>query len=78
MSEGIANVDLCDLTAEEAIEFLAQELNWKQEHLDPGLDGEWDNYSDRDKEFFRACIKWLLCFPGPINAALSNRLASQQ
>ncbi len=62
----------CCLSHEEAIECLAQELNWKQEHLDPSDEGDWENYSDSDKEFFRACVKWLLCFPDVIDAALSN------
>ena len=66
------------LSREEAIERLARELNWKQEHLDPSNEGDWGDLSECDKEFFRTCVEWLICFPDLINAALSNESVSQR
>ena len=60
------------LSRDDAVEKLAEQLAWKQEHLDPSDEGAWENYSERDKEFFRACVKWLLLFPELLEIALSD------
>ena len=45
------------------IERLAAELNWIQQRLDPSDDGDWETFSDAEKEFFRQSVKWLLAQP---------------
>lgn len=42
-----------------AIELLARELWSVQDHLDPG-EGDWESFDDRDKDFYRQSVKWLL------------------
>lgn len=42
-----------------AVELLARELWSVQDHLDPG-EGDWETFDDRDKEFYRQSVKWLL------------------
>jgi hypothetical protein len=48
------------MTRDEAIDRLAFELNWIQQRLDPDPDGDWAQYDERDKEFFRDCIRWIM------------------
>jgi hypothetical protein len=48
-------------TAEdEKVERLSRALHWKMEHLDPSWDGNWDRLSERNREFYRQCVKHLL------------------
>jgi hypothetical protein len=47
------------ISKEMAIEHLAEELQFKTEHLDPG-EGDWDDLTDREKEFYRQLVNWLL------------------
>jgi hypothetical protein len=48
------------MPADSAIERLARELHWKMEHLDPTEDSDWERLSDRQREFYRLCVRWLL------------------
>jgi hypothetical protein len=57
------------LPRDEAIEILARELQWKTEHLDPSGD-EWENLSDRQQEFYRQLVRWLLLHRDVLLAAL--------
>jgi hypothetical protein len=57
---------------QKAIEFLARELHWKMETLDPVDGGDWDRLEDADREFYRQCVKWILAYPDQITAALSK------
>jgi len=66
----LSNGDRPARSRAEAVECLAYELNWKQEQLDPDPDGDWYTYSERDKQFFRHCIEWLLAHPKLLRSAL--------
>ena len=57
------------LTKKEAIERLAQELQFETEHLDPG-EGEWADLDERSRDFYRQCVKWLLADSEIVRAAL--------
>ncbi len=46
-----------DLSSEGAIEYLARRLHWKMEHLDPSEDADWGGLSERQKEFYRLCVR---------------------
>lgn len=56
------------------IDGLAERLHWKMEHLDPSEGPEWGGLSDRDKEFYRACIRALLCERSLLEGALRSTL----
>jgi hypothetical protein len=56
---------------ETAREFLARQLHWKTEHLDPSDEREWDSLPEHRKEFFRALVSWLLVHPNEIQDALN-------
>ena len=58
------------MNRDDAREFLARELQWKFEHLDPD-EGDWNNLSDRDKEYYRQLVNWLLLHREAILAALA-------
>jgi hypothetical protein len=60
-----------ELSRDEAIEALAYELNYIQEKMDPSPDGDWDSYSEADKDFFRRCIHHLLSRGSILTSALS-------
>lgn len=49
-----------NLSSDEAIELLAQSLNRAQGKLDPDGFDSWEEYDERDKQFFRSTIRSLL------------------
>jgi hypothetical protein len=51
------------------VEYLAQRLHFKAEHLDPTEDEDWGTTSERTREFYRALIRDLLCAREMIEAA---------
>lgn len=63
---------LTEKAKRDALERLAYELNWKQEQLDPSSDGDWDDYSEADRNFFRECVEWLLSHRELVLAALGE------
>lgn len=45
-------------TPSEALDYLAAELLWKMEHLDPTYESPtWESLNDQEKEFYRQCVK---------------------
>jgi hypothetical protein len=55
---------------DDAIEHLAKRLHWKMEHLDPTEDPDWDLLTERQRDFYRLCIKSLLAERSAIEEAL--------
>jgi hypothetical protein len=50
------------LPREDAIDFLAQRMLWKFEHIDPT--GEtWDSLSDGERDMYRHVVQDLFCSP---------------
>jgi hypothetical protein len=64
------------LSTEQAIERLAIRLFWKMEHLDPTEDSEWDGLTDHQKDFYRTCVRSLLCEPRSLLIALGYQSGS--
>jgi hypothetical protein len=54
----------------EARERLARELHWKMEHLEPMDAPDWEMLSDRQRQFYRACIEWVLSDQDLVRSAL--------
>ena len=46
-----------NLSREGAIGELAKVLHWKMEHLDPTEKPDWENLTDREREFYRLCVQ---------------------
>ena len=42
----------------EAIERLAKRLHWKMAHLDGDVES-WDELSERDRDYYRLCVRAL-------------------
>ena len=61
------------MTRDEAIIELAKTLHWKSEHLDPTEDPEWDDMTDRQREFWRLCVRALLDEERLLRVALDAR-----
>jgi hypothetical protein len=61
------------LDRESAIELLAQHLHWTMERFDPSEDETWEGMTEVQREFFRACVRELLCERELVSVALSYR-----
>ena len=59
---------------EEAIERLAEALQFKMEHLDPG-EGDWSELDDRSREFYRQLVEWLLLHEELLLTAMQQEAA---
>lgn len=57
---------------QDAIERLAETLRTRMERLDPSSEKEWMALSEREKEFFRECVKAVLREPSLVAAALAD------
>lgn len=42
------------------VEHLAERLHWKMEHLDPTDRPLWGALTEREKDFYRICVRTLL------------------
>jgi hypothetical protein len=62
------------LPPENAREQLARILREKMEHLDPTFSGElvWEDLPDRDREFYRHCVAYLMLHSEVVHACLSQ------
>lgn len=58
-------------TREEAIERLAEELQFQMEHLEP-IGEIWEDLDQPSREFFRKCVRWLLVHHDIIDVALER------
>jgi hypothetical protein len=54
----------------EAIWVLARRLHWKMEHLDPSENRDWDELSERKRDFFRLCVIAILDDADSVKRAL--------
>lgn len=63
-------------TREQAIEFLASELYWRLERLDPSDEREgdidWRALDDREKEIYRQGVKIVLAHPTILTLAMER------
>ena len=53
-----------------AKEFLASELFWKMERLDPSENPDWEELTDHQKNLYRLCVEHLLGCSTQIEEAL--------
>ncbi len=65
-------VDRLALCSDPALEGLAKRLFEKMNHLDPGEDESWEEVSECDRHFYRACIEAILMEPELVRTALSE------
>ena len=63
---------------DEACEYLAEELYFKLEHLDPSDvrhgDIDWASLSDDEKELYRLAVMWILHQREAVSAAQGDAL----
>jgi hypothetical protein len=57
---------------QDAIDRLAETLRAKMERLDPSSEKEWGELPEREKEFFRECVKAVLREPSLVAVALAD------
>lgn len=58
-----------------AVDGLAAELHWRMEDLEPSGGPEWAGLSDRQRSFYRLCVRHLLEHRVLIAAALRDGAA---
>lgn len=61
---------------EHALERLARELSWIEQRLDPDVNGEWSEFDERERGFYRDCIEWLLTQRPDLQIAMSSPTTS--
>lgn len=65
-------VDRLALCSDPALEGLAERLFEKMNHLDPGEEESWEEVSEPDRHFYRACIETIFMAPELVRAALNE------
>lgn len=69
--EDTVNVDNPEIEVT-PVEHLATVLHDKMEHLEPTEDGDWECLSERQREFYRLCVKRLLVERTVLTAAMAR------
>ena len=59
--------------ADEAIERLAERLHATMEHLEPTTDPEWGLLTERQKDFYRLCVRDILKTAKLLRVDLNSR-----
>jgi hypothetical protein len=73
------STDEIEINGTVAMEHLARRLHREMEHLDPSDEPQdWDNLPDRDKSFYRQCIREIARDPEAVLAVHRWRSACPQ